>query len=173
MEVLVALVVFSIGLLGIATLQMTGMKQTHNSHVRSVAVGHAQGLAERMRTNPTALANGDYNVGAPSAPLAAMPSTYATDCEANDCTAAEMAAYDLVQWNDPNDAFPDAGLDDALPQGVGMVCVDSTPDDGDPADWQCDYAGDVYAVKVQWTERGLDENENDTATKRFVMRVNP
>jgi type IV pilus assembly protein PilV len=175
MEVLVAMVVFSIGLLGIATLQMTGMKQTHNSHIRSVAVAQAEAMADRMRANKKAVDDGDYNVGAAGAPLASMPddTDIATDCELSQCTAAEMAIYDLVQWNDPTDHFTGVGLDDALPAGSGMVCIDSTPDDGDSTDWQCDYSGDVYAIKVQWTERGLDENEADTETKRFVMRVRP
>ncbi len=175
MEVLIALVIFSIGLLGIATLQMTGMKQTHNSHLRAVAVAQAQAMADRMRANMNAVNDGDYNVGAPGAPWGAMPddTDIATACDANECTSAEMAVYDLAQWNDPSEFFAGMGLDDALPGGVGMVCIDSTPNDGNSAAWACDYAGDVYAIKVQWTERGLDENENDTETKVFAMRVRP
>lgn len=175
MEVLIALVIFSIGLLGIATLQMTGMKQTHNSHLRAVAVAQAQAMADRMRANMTAVNDGDYNVGAAGAALASMPSDadVATDCEVNACTPAEMTVFDLAQWNDPNGDYDAVGLDDVLPGGVGMVCIDSTPNDGNSGAWACDYAGDVYAIKVQWTERGLDENENDTQTKRFVMRVRP
>jgi len=178
LEVLIAVVVLSIGLLGIATLQMTGVKQTHNSQLRASAAALAQEMADRMRANPSAAENGDYNVGAPGAPHAGMPTTLDEDCETNECTAPEMTTWDLVQWNDPNDVFPGAGLDDALPGGVGMVCIDSTPNDGDASNWQCDYAGNVYAVKVQWTDRALDAEEagaigGDTQTKTFAMRVRP
>lgn len=159
LEVLVAVVIFSIGLLGIATLHLTGMKQTFNSHVRAVAVAQAEDMADRMRANPSAVSAGDYNVSS-------IPGTApAVDCSNAQCTAAQMAAYDLYSW-----AVEDA---QALPQGAGVVCLDSTPDDGDATDWKCDDSGEVYAVKVQWSERGLDSKDNTVTTRRFVMRVKP
>lgn len=173
MEVLVAIVVFSIGLLGIATLQLTGMKQTHNSHLRAIAVAEARTLADRMRANPKAVENGDYNIGGVGAPHGSMPTSIPTDCTANDCTTAEMAVFDLVRWSDSTGGIANTGLDDALPEGRGVVCIDSTPDDGTDVDWECDYAGDMYAIKVQWRERGLDQDENDTEVRRFFMRVRP
>lgn len=158
LEVLIAVVIFSIGLLGIASMQMTGMKQTFNSHVRAMAVAQAENMADRMRANREAVDDGDYD-------SATMPGSYPTDCDSAECTPAEMATFDLVQWNASNAAV--------LPGGSGAVCIDSTPNDGDPSDWACDASGSVYAVKVQWTERGLDETEAATSTQRFVMRVKP
>jgi len=159
LEVLIAIVVFSIGLLGIATLQIAGMKQAFNANVRTVAMQQASDIADRMRANKQGFRDGEYDI-------AAMPADWDVDCAADPCEPDELAEYDLVEWNDANA--------DVLPLGVGMVCVDATPDDGDDTDWQCDGNGDVYAVKVQWTERAeTDDAQADTRVERFVMRVLP
>lgn len=90
-EVLVALLVLSIGLLGLAALQVTGMKFNHQSYQRTQATMLTYEIADRMRSNPQALAN--YII----AYSAATP-TYSTDCAAVVCTAAQLAAYDLNKW---------------------------------------------------------------------------
>lgn len=57
-EVLVAVLILAIGLLGVAGVQLLSMQQTSNANKRSVATLYAQDLAERMR------ANGDSNLNA-------------------------------------------------------------------------------------------------------------
>jgi len=54
-EVLVAVLVLAIGLLGVAGVQLLSMQQTTNSNVRSQATLYAQDLAERMRANGGAI----------------------------------------------------------------------------------------------------------------------
>jgi len=49
-EVLIALIVLAIGLLGVAGLQTVSMQQTQASDTRSVAVMHAQSMAETIRS---------------------------------------------------------------------------------------------------------------------------
>lgn len=184
LEVLIAIVVFSIGLLGIAGLQVAGMRFTYSSQLRAIATAQADSLADRMRGNPIGMVEGFYNItdGTP------MPTALDADCSAETCTPEQLATYDLVTWN--------AGLDDAskpresngevLPDGDGVVCIDSEPDDGGPADWACDNLGEVYAIKVVWTERasggddlvdtdgdGEPDAVGDIATRRLVMRVIP
>jgi len=57
-EVLVALVVLSVGLLGIAALQMTSLRNNRGAHLRSQAQVLAYDIADRMRANrDVALAN--------------------------------------------------------------------------------------------------------------------
>ena len=50
-EVLVALVVVSLGVLGVAGLQLTGMKHSAGSLYRAQALSLAEDMAERMRLN--------------------------------------------------------------------------------------------------------------------------
>lgn len=49
-EVLVAVIVLAIGLLGVAGLQTVSMQQTAASDSRSIAILHAQTMAERIRS---------------------------------------------------------------------------------------------------------------------------
>jgi type IV pilus assembly protein PilV len=176
LEVLIAVVVFAIGLLGIAGLQVAGMRFTHGSQLRAVATMQAENMADRMRANMTGVRDGDYNVDD-------MPSSFDTDCGAEECTPAELAEFDLVLWNDGAEGKPNESNATTLPGGEGVVCIDSTPDDGDEADWACDGAGIVYAIKLVWNERtvgaddlveGEDEAEEGDIRKQFLfVRVVP
>ncbi|MFP3979598.1 type IV pilus modification protein PilV [Marinobacter sp. KMM 10035] len=50
-EVMVAVLVLAIGLLGVAGVQLVSMQQTVNAAMRSEATMHAQTVAERLRAN--------------------------------------------------------------------------------------------------------------------------
>ncbi len=81
-----------------------------------------------------------------------------------------MATFDLVTWNTGNAAL--------LPQGDGYVCLDATADGtGNSGNWpgSCDGTGDIYAIKIEWRERAITEDDvvdaTETIRKNFVMRV--
>ncbi|HZE18056.1 MAG TPA: type IV pilus modification protein PilV, partial [Mycobacterium sp.] len=59
MEVLITVLVLSIGLLGLAGLQATGLRNNHGSLLRTQATMLAADMADRIRANPAGLAN--YN----------------------------------------------------------------------------------------------------------------
>jgi hypothetical protein len=52
-----------------------------------------------------------------------------------------------------------------LPSGSGVICLDSTPDDGVPGAAACDGAGDVLSIKLWWSEKGVRH--------RFVTTLRP
>ena len=56
-EVLVALLVLSIGLLGLAALQAQGLRFNHDAYVRSQATNLAYDIVDRMRANRANAAN--------------------------------------------------------------------------------------------------------------------
>lgn len=164
LEVLITVVIFSVGLLGIAGLQMTGMKQTHNSHLRSVATTQAVDMADRMRANGEGVEDGDYD------------KVYANcnaNCASAQCNAAQMAEYDICEW-----AAETAAV---LPSGAARVCLDDTPAPTTVTTdwklgWECSGTGNIYAVKIQWSERTLDSNDqttNKTVLRHYYMRVTP
>ncbi|WP_109124797.1 type IV pilus modification protein PilV [Dyella sp. C11] len=62
-EVLVAIVIFSIGVLGVALMQLKGMQYTKQSGSRTTAIQQARSLADAMRANP----DGVYGVQSESA----------------------------------------------------------------------------------------------------------
>ena len=92
-EVLVALLVLSIGLLGLAALQGTGLRFSHQSYQRTQATILIYDIIDRMRANPQGLVN--YPLDITTAPPAS-----AKDCVTNSCSAAELANYDLNAWRD-------------------------------------------------------------------------
>ncbi|PJG43414.1 pilus assembly protein [Acinetobacter tandoii] len=90
-EILVALLVLAIGILGFVALQYRAVEATSESINRVQAMNIARDLAERIRANRDGLA--DYKTQISTA--SNQPSTH--DCIKNTCTAAELADYDVGQ----------------------------------------------------------------------------
>lgn len=94
-EVMVALFVLAIGLLGILAMQSKSMQFNQSAHVYSQAVYLANDIAERIRMNSAhALAyEGDETLydGVQQNPSAA--------CTDASCNAAALAAWDIIEWN--------------------------------------------------------------------------
>jgi type IV pilus assembly protein PilV len=147
-EVLVTLVIFGFGMLGVAGLQVSSLGSMDSAQFRSVATMKASELAERIRANP-----GAGYPGATAADNKCHVAHYASrNVPPADCTPAQLAADDLQDWSEE--------LAARLPQGRGAVCVDSTPEDGTPAAPACDGVGNVMAIKVWWTERPKSAGAN-------------
>lgn len=95
-EVLVALLVLSIGLLGLAALQTVSLQFNTGSYASTQATLVAYEIIERMRSNPTATKAGAYDVLNPSAAATAAGDT--TDCQSASCNSSDIAKYDLARW---------------------------------------------------------------------------
>jgi type IV pilus assembly protein PilV len=90
-EVLIAMFVLSVGLLGSASLQLTSKRSNLVAKERTMATAAAQGLIERMRMNPRQLAT-YTNAGAGR--VLDGTSMAAVDCSAS-CTDTAIASLDL------------------------------------------------------------------------------
>lgn len=101
-EVLVAILILSIGLLGIAGLQASSLRFSQGGWARAAVATHLSDFAERVRSNPDSLETAYQLTDDYATQRAAIDGgtvTSAKDCEAvTNCTPAEMAAYQLVQW---------------------------------------------------------------------------
>ena len=106
LEVMIALVIFSIGLLGLAGLQAGGLRTNTQAQLRTIATIQAYDMAERIRSNPRGVEDGNYNAFDDATPTAG-------DCISNTCTAAEMATYDYYEW--------ELNTQNVLPSGHGTV----------------------------------------------------
>lgn len=160
LEVLVAIVIFSIGLMGIAGLQVKGMRFTHDSQLRAIAVAQAETMADRMRADPVGVRLGFYDT---KGTMPTVADANFVNCYSATCTSQQLAVFTLVTWNliDPQ-TFPNPVRESnnfVLPGGDGVVCIDSTPNDGTSGAWACDGIGNVYVVKVRWTERLAGSND--------------
>ena len=67
-ELLVAILVLAIGLVGLAALQIAGVRSNQIAYYRSIATQFAYDMADRMRANPVGVADGAYNMGHPAPP---------------------------------------------------------------------------------------------------------
>ncbi|HID48830.1 MAG TPA: type IV pilus modification protein PilV, partial [Chromatiales bacterium] len=61
LEVMIALVIFSIGLLGLAGLQARGLQSNTTAQYRTTAMILAYDMADRIRANSTGVAAGNYD----------------------------------------------------------------------------------------------------------------
>ncbi|NJD05834.1 MAG: type IV pilus modification protein PilV [Methylococcaceae bacterium] len=105
-EVLVAVLVLAIGLLGMAGLQAVGLKNNNTAYLRSQATFLAYELADRMRAN-NATGNEFYGT------VTGTEANPNNDCTAAPCTEQDMAKSDIYQWLQ--------SLQSSLPMGIGTV----------------------------------------------------
>ncbi len=151
LEVLIAIVVFSFGLLGIAGMMTISVRNNHNGYLRSQANFLAENMLDRMRANPVALWNGVY---------AGTASTGATDCDfTNPCNYNQLAQYDMEQWAQ--------SIETALPNGSGtIVCNDlgtnniATISATAPSIWAptSPYNG-VCTITINWEESNRQSSD--------------
>ena len=124
-EVLIALVIMSVGMLGIAGLYVQSMQAGRTSMFRHHAVTLAGDVADRIRANPTA---GGAYTAATGTDNSCVGGTVV-------CTPAQMAANDILIWRD------EAGS--TLPSGDVAVVFDNT------------VTPPTYTITVSWNEPGL------------------
>jgi len=141
-EVLISMLVLAVGLLGLAGLQATGLRNNLSAYNRSQATQMAYDLSDRMRANPA-----DTNNLAASTYLTIVPTaaTAQASCEqvANTCTPAQMAQNDLFLWN--------SNVTTVLPMGQGTIA----------------FASSVYTITINWDDN-RDGNRN-TDDPNFQM----
>ncbi|RVU83876.1 type IV pilus modification protein PilV [Leucothrix sargassi] len=93
-EVLVAVLIVAIGLVGVAGMQFVGLKGNQQSFSKNQAAHHTQALLERMRGNPEGVAGGHYVFNSASADCSVAPTTTCAVAAAN-CSSEDLATYDL------------------------------------------------------------------------------
>lgn len=106
-EVLIAVIILSIGLLGMARLQIISMQNNNGAFYRSQATLLANEILDRMRLNLAAA--GSYAIAA-DAPAPAVAS-----CIANPCDPVAVAQADLMEWR--------GEIARLLPAGTGSIVV--------------------------------------------------
>lgn len=100
-EILVTVLVLAIGLLGLAGLQGTSLRNNQSAYARTQATNLAYEIIDAMRANVTVARAGGYNVGYSSAP-----------------SASGIAQTDLTAWRNRITAL--------LPAGEGQITQNGT-----------------------------------------------
>ena len=155
LEALVAVVVASVGFIGAARLQTVGMKMNLSAQTRQKAVLLTSQMMDRVRANRSG-----YGLGAYDNPVVGNKA-----CLSAGCTPAQLAVADMTEWSED--------IAGQLPGGSGVVCVDSTPNDGTALAPACDGVRaapadrSVLIVKVWWTDSA------SSGPTRFVAELRP
>ncbi|MEJ2686528.1 MAG: type IV pilus modification protein PilV [Gammaproteobacteria bacterium] len=134
-EVLVALVVLAIGLLGLAGLQTAGLKYDHSAYQYSQATQLAYDILDRMRANrDTATSTSAYQ-SALNDPIPGL----SVDCgqAGNTCNGNDMALYDINQWK--------TQLAETLPGGRASISFTDTA-----------TGQRTYTITIQWDDLSWD-----------------
>lgn len=93
-EVMVSLVILTVGLIGIFNLHIVAKRGSFESFQQTQASYYANDIINRMRLNPTQLAN--YVNGSP---YSGNPTAVSKNCEgAAICSTAEMTNWDIFEW---------------------------------------------------------------------------
>lgn len=138
LEVLIAVVVLSVGLLGLAGLQVAGLRVNQGAMQRSQATMLAYDVLDRMRSDRTAALAGKYDVGSASP----VPSS----------DLAKSGNLSLKQWG--------LSLSRALVGAEGRICRTNNP-----TSMACVGAGEYFIVEIRWID---DNDRKADATKQTI-----
>jgi type IV pilus assembly protein PilV len=165
-EVLVALIIIAVGMLGIAKMQALGLSTTESSGVRSLVAIEAASLASSMHTNR------DYWVAGPPPSSFTVsvqttgPGVYTTtvagaaaltgnpNCQTAPCTPANIAAYDVNAWA--------ASLAQVVPAALATItCNNANP--GVPL---------ACTIQIKWQENVTSTSNSVAATSSGANVLN-
>lgn len=145
LEVLIAVLILSVGLLALASLQTRGLATGHNAYLRSQAVVLARDMAERIRANNNYAvetennANTEYTISFDGKPKS-------QNCVDTVCTPEQIASYDLNQWL--------TTLANALPSGDGQITK----------------IGLNYQITVQWNTNQRNNSNDDNPSNNVALK---
>ena len=148
-EVLVAIIVLSIGMLGAVGMQSAALQSNKESKNQAAAVTFARELGERMRGNHSVaiktVASDNPYLFDTSLTGTSSVATFSVNCFTTGCSVPKDAAsWDVADWQGRVLAV--------LPTPRVKVCFDKDPyDSAGIARWACTDDGDVSVLKMSWT----------------------
>ena len=187
-EVLITILVVTIGILGLAGQQISGLRANMGSEARSKATIMANDIAERMHANPLGVdANNYSNINTTN--ISANNSDGVSGCDtapspfcsnngggvttvtaANGCSAAEMATFDAWVWTCgmpvANGVQRGGVLNQLLNSSATVSCNDNPCGLGSP-----------HTIVVNWSSLNPDHlndgNNTDTLTHTYTLVIVP
>jgi type IV pilus assembly protein PilV len=151
-EVLVSVIIFSVGLIGVARLQVVAKQNNYDAVQRVAATSVAQDMLSRMRSNHTVLNTYVSNSGSTTVGRNSISSEPTPVCGSSgtQCTASQLATHDLWEIEKALDGIAEQDSDGNSLGGLTLptLCI-TGPASGDSG---------VYTVAIAW--RGKAELSN-------------
>lgn len=134
-EILIAMVILSVGVLGLAGLQGMSIRSSDTAYMRTAATAQIYDFAERMRSNVEGYelsGNGGDDAYAQRSGIPTYTScNIVTSVPGGGCNPTQLAIRDVAMWNIENARV--------LPNGQGIVC----------------RAGQSFIITVSWDQDGI------------------
>jgi len=156
-EILITVVLLSIGFLAAAQMQMQGMRFSQSAYFQSQAYFLTSDMIDRMRANLDGVEDGAYDNLVTSASIASP------NCDVVLCTPANLAQQDLFDWSSKLYSMEgDPNFIPALPSSTPVSARGSiTP-----------LGNGVYTVRLEWSEI-IDGSETASfVSMNFVPELN-
>jgi type IV pilus assembly protein PilV len=179
-EVLMAVLIFSIGLIGMAGLLVMATRSNHAAYLRTQAVFLADSMADRMSANPVGVWSGSYN--ATDYPVSA--STAANNDCSTGCTPDALAQSDQRAWSSQLKTF--------LPGVSASIACDASSAGFTPAPWEPPSSsstappatpgqigmrppyGGTCNRHIRWQEQGIgSQNNQGSSPQDFYWEFQP
>jgi type IV pilus assembly protein PilV len=165
-EVMIAVLIFSMGLIGIAGLLITATRSNQAAFSRTQLTFLVSSMADRMRANPVGLWTGAYNATYPVTGTALA-------CDVKKaCVPADVATRDKIVWSTQLAAFvPGLG-----PSTIACDTTGASYDATAQAMLRPPYGGKC-TMTVTWAERGYsgtsDSNIDTGKLRSFTWVFEP
>lgn len=144
LEVMVALVIFSVGLLGLAGIQGTALQNNSSAYMRTIAMQQSYNMADLIRANTAT----DGSINSEFLPISTSIAAEPTDCSVNNntyvCNSQAMAEFDIHQWQ--------KDLANQLPSGKGSVT----------------RTAGVFEIIIMWDEKRTGATGTDCGSDQDV-----
>ena len=158
-EVLISVLVFGIGILGLGGLQIASLKGSSNAHYRTTASVLAQDLADRMRSNLGAVRDGRYGETVSCGTVSRL-------CRSSACSKEELAIFDIqeVMCGSKRGSVREGGVQGLLPGGqMTVTCAGG-----------CNVAGATHNINITWNAQQTDGNQTgDDQSRSLTMPIIP
>ncbi len=136
-EILITVVLLSVGFLAAAQMQVQGMRFSQSAYFQSQAYFLTSDMIDRMRSNRDGVADGHYNN------LTTDASLLSPGCESNPCSPALLARQDLFDWSAKLHSMQgDSNFIPSLPSSDVVSAKGSITQLG----------GGIYEVRMEWSE---------------------
>ena len=149
-EVLVTVLVLAIGGLGIASMQLAGLKYTNGAYARTQSVILANDMIDRIRSNRDEALDDGYSI-----PTFGAAIGNPKDCNRDICLAAELADHDRSRWL--------TEVARALPSGQGtVVLIDQSGASG--------VTNNQFVITLRWRQVA-NSTDQDAAENAEIVNV--
>ena len=131
LEVMISMVIFSVGMLGLAGIQAIALKNNNTAYMRTIAMQQAYNMTDLLRSSTDFDGVVDSTFNTITSALGTAPTACFVDNNTTTCTTTQIAASDIYHWKNR--------MQSEMPSGRGKVTFDA--------------ATGVFTITIMWDEK--------------------